>query len=47
MREVIAVCRSSKRSRVLVAAVLDRYFWRIGDRTWRAREQRLPRSRRA
>ena len=37
MREVIAVCRSSKRSRVLVAAVLDRYFWRIGDRTWRGR----------
>lgn len=37
MREVIAVCRSSKRSRVRVAAVLDRYFWRIGDRTWRGR----------
>jgi CRISPR-associated endonuclease/helicase Cas3 len=37
MREIIAVCRSSKRSRVRVAAVLDRYFWRIGDRTWRGR----------
>lgn len=37
MREVIAVCRSSKRSRVRVAAVLDRYLWRIGDRTWRGR----------
>lgn len=37
MREVIAVCRSSKRSRVRVAAVLDCYFWRIGDRTWRGR----------
>lgn len=37
MREVIAACRSSKRSRVRVAAVLDRYFWRIGDRTWRGR----------
>lgn len=37
MREVIAVCRSSKRARVRVAAVLDRYFWRIGDRTWRGR----------
>lgn len=37
MREIIAVCRSSKRSRVRVATVLDRYFWRIGDRTWRGR----------
>lgn len=37
MREVIAVCRSTKRSRERVAAVLDRYFWRIGDRTWRGR----------
>lgn len=37
MREVIAVCRSSKRARVRVAMVLDRYFWRIGDRTWRGR----------
>ena len=37
MREVIAVCRSSKRSRVKVASTLDRYFWRIGDRTWRGR----------
>jgi CRISPR-associated endonuclease/helicase Cas3 len=37
VREVIAVCRSTKRSRERVAAVLDRYFWRIGDRTWRGR----------
>jgi CRISPR-associated endonuclease/helicase Cas3 len=37
VREIIAVCRSSKRSRVRVAAVLDRFFWRIGDRTWRGR----------
>ena len=37
MREVIAICRSSKRSRIRVASVLDRYFWRIGDRTWRGR----------
>lgn len=37
MREIIAVCRSSKRARDRVAAVLDRYFWRIGDRTWRGR----------
>ena len=35
MREVIAVCRSSKRARDRVARVFDRYFWRIGDRTWR------------
>ena len=37
MREIIAVCRSSKRARERVASVLDRYFWRIGDRTWRGR----------
>lgn len=37
MREVIAVCRSEKRSRNRVATVLDRYFWRIGDRTWRGK----------
>lgn len=37
MREIIAVCRSSKRARERVATVLDRYFWRIGDRTWRGR----------
>lgn len=37
MRDVIAVCRSSKRSRPRVAAVLDTYLWRIGDRTWRGR----------
>ncbi len=37
MREIIAVCRSGKKSRDRVAEVLDRYFWRIGDRTWRGR----------
>jgi len=37
MREIIAVCRSTKRSRVRVASVLDRYLWRIADRTWRGR----------
>lgn len=37
MREVVAVCRSTKRSRDRVAGVLDRYLWRIGDRTWRGR----------
>lgn len=37
MREVIAICRSTKRSRDRTARVLDRYFWRIGDRTWRGR----------
>lgn len=37
MREVIAVCRSSKRARTRVAQVLDQYFWRIGDRTWRGK----------
>lgn len=37
MREIIAVCRSEKRSRDRVAQVLDRYFWRIGDRTWRGK----------
>lgn len=37
MREVIAVCRSRKSARERVATVLDRYFWRIGDRTWRGR----------
>lgn len=37
MREVVAICRSSKKERVRVARVLDRYFWRIGDRTWRGK----------
>ena len=37
MREVIAVCRSTKRSRARVASVLDAYLWRVGDRTWRGR----------
>src|SRR5829696_3723878 len=37
MREVIAVCRSRKRARTRVAQALDRYLWRIGDRTWRGR----------
>jgi CRISPR-associated endonuclease/helicase Cas3 len=37
MREIIAVCRSRKLARDRVAQVLDRYFWRIGDRTWRGK----------
>jgi len=37
MREVLAVCRSSKKARTRTARILDRYFWRIGDRTWRGR----------
>lgn len=37
MRDVIAVCRSRKTSRDHVARVLDRYLWRIGDRTWRGK----------
>jgi len=37
MREIIAVCRSRKAARDRVATVLDRYFWRIGDRTWRGK----------
>jgi len=37
MREIIAVCRSAKKARPKVAQILDRYFWRIGDRTWRGK----------
>ena len=37
MREVIVICQSQKKSRVKVAKVLDRYFWRIGTRTWRGK----------
>src|SRR6056297_1031351 len=37
MREIIAVCRSRNKSRDRVARVMDRYFWRIGDRTWRGK----------
>lgn len=37
MRDVIAVCRSSKKARVKVAAILDAYLWRIGDRAWRGK----------
>ena len=37
MREIIAVCRSGKKSRDRTARVLDQYFWRIGDRTWRGK----------
>jgi len=33
-RRIMAVCRSRKRMRTKVAAVLDRYLWRVGDRTW-------------
>lgn len=35
MREVVAVCRSTGSARTRVTRVLDRYLWRIGDRTWR------------
>lgn len=37
MREIIVVCRSGKASRDRTARILDRYFWRIGDRTWRGK----------
>ena len=37
MREIIAICRSGKKSRARTSRVLDRYFWRIGDRTWRGK----------
>jgi len=37
MREIIAVCRSAKKAREKAARILDRYLWRIGDRTWRGR----------
>ncbi len=33
-RRIMAVCRSSKKMRPKVAAALDRYLWRVGDRTW-------------
>ncbi len=35
--EVIAVCRSKKKMRPKAAAILDRYLFRIGDRTWKGR----------
>lgn len=35
--EVIAICRSRKAMRAKAASVLDRYLFRIGDRTWRGR----------
>lgn len=35
--DVVAVCRSQKRMRSKVVSVLDRYLYRIGDRTWRGR----------
>ena len=37
MREIIAICRSNKKSRERTARVLDQYFWRIGNRTWRGK----------
>ena len=37
MRDVVVVCRSTKRSRTKVAEVVDRYLPRIGDRTWKGR----------
>lgn len=42
MREIIAVCRSEKHARDHVARVLDRNFWRIGDRTWRDKTRTAP-----
>lgn len=35
MRKIICVCRSVGKSRKTTAKILDRYFDRIGDRTWR------------
>jgi CRISPR-associated endonuclease/helicase Cas3 len=37
LRQVVAVCRSRKKALAAAARVLDRYFWRVGDRTWRGR----------
>lgn len=37
MREVIVVSRSKKNARKRVSRVLDAYFWRIGDQTWRGK----------
>lgn len=37
MREILVVCRSAKKARERTARALDRYLWRIGDRTWRGR----------
>lgn len=35
--EVVAICRSQKKMRPKAAAILDRYLFRIGDRTWKGR----------
>lgn len=35
--DVIAICRSRKKMRAKTASTLDRYLYRIGDRTWRGR----------
>jgi CRISPR-associated endonuclease/helicase Cas3 len=35
--EITVVCRSRKKMRNKSAAILDRYLFRIGDRTWRGR----------
>jgi CRISPR-associated endonuclease/helicase Cas3 len=35
--EIIAICRSKKKMRRKAAAILDRYLFRIGDRTWKGR----------
>lgn len=37
MREIVAICESKGRSALKAETVLDRYFWRIGRRTWRGR----------
>ncbi len=35
MRSILVVCRSRKKKRKDTATILDRYLFRIGDRTWR------------
>jgi CRISPR-associated endonuclease/helicase Cas3 len=37
MREVVIVSRCEKKSARVSGRILDRYFWRIGHRTWRGR----------
>lgn len=37
MKEVIAICRSEKAGIARTSSVLDRYLWRVGDRTWRGK----------
>lgn len=35
MRQILVVCRSKKKARPKTARILDKYLWRVGDRTWR------------